>query len=136
MGSSHASTIKEELRSILKGVFNGIRVEVLVNKWLTIGINSVMSTAQRLCIHRPCILHPAKVVNMVNIKVVEASATGPQEAVEPPNLIFKVAHVIWLGCRLKRSGRTVHSVNPHKNDFSQFTVSNSIMQLLQTDHMS
>ena len=45
-----------------------------------------MASAQRLGLDRPLVFHPSKMIDVVDVKVVEAAAAGPDEAVEARHL--------------------------------------------------
>jgi hypothetical protein len=96
MGAFDTSAIEEELRTVGKSVFDRIVIEVLVNQRLSISVLAIVSSTGRLGGYGPRIFHPRQVVNMVDIKVAKATATSPNEAVETPDLVLQVAHIIWL----------------------------------------
>ena len=60
-----------------------------------------MAAAQRLGLHRPLVFHPSQMVDDVDIKIVEAAAAGPDEAVEALDLVKQVADAAGLGSEKK-----------------------------------
>lgn len=82
----HAASIHVHFAAIREGVFDGVGIEVLVHIGLTTGVGLVVASAEGLGFDGPIIFHPAKVVNVMDIEVVEAAAAGPKETVEVTNL--------------------------------------------------
>jgi len=136
VGTVDAPTLEVELRSVGKGVLHRVVVEVLVDERHPFSVGSIVSTTRRLRLHGPAVLHPRKVVDVVNVEVVEAAAARPEEAVESANLILKVAHAIWLGRGFERGRRTVHSVSAKKKNLAKFTILHPLVKLLQTNGVS
>src|SRR5205823_14011576 len=81
-----AASIHHELAAIREGVFHRIRVEILVHADAAATALAIMPTAERLGLHRPGVLHPAEMVNVVDVKVAEAPSARPQKTVEALDL--------------------------------------------------
>ena len=96
VGSLNASTIEEELGSVSKRVFDRVVVKVLVNKLLPVPDLPIVSSTRGLGTHGPGILHPGKVINVVDIEIIETTTRRPNKAMESPDLIFQMAHVVGL----------------------------------------
>src|SRR6185503_5572017 len=77
-----AASIHHELAAIGECVFHRVRVEILVHAHATASDLSIMSPAERLGLDRPGVLHPAEMVDVMDIKVTETPAARPEEAVE------------------------------------------------------
>ena len=67
----------------------GVGVEVLVDV-----VAAVVAAAGGLGLDRPGVLHPAALVDVVDEEVAERAAAGPQEAVEPLDLVQQLADVV------------------------------------------
>ncbi len=106
-----AAAVEEQFRAVGKSVLDGVAVEVLVHV-----IAAVMAAAGRLGPHRPSVLHPAALVDVVNVEVAKGAAAGPEEAVEAPDLIVQVAHALRFSLRAKRGRGPVHAVAPHGDE--------------------
>ena len=85
----HAAPVHDELGFVGKRVFHGVGIEVLVDV-----VAAIMAAAQGLGLDRPGVLHPAAMVDDVDVEVAEAAAAGPEEAVEASDLV-----VPPRGCR-------------------------------------
>ena len=103
-----------------------VGVEVLVDV-----VAAIMAAAQRLGLDRPGVLHPAAMVDDVDVEVAEAAAAGPEEAVEAPNLVGHFGDVGRLRRRLHRSDRAVHAVAAHQNEVADFAVVDALGQFLR-----
>src|SRR5207247_8701916 len=77
-----AAPIHDELASIGEGVFDRIGIEILIHIRLAVAAQLVMATAQRLGLDRPGVLHPTKMINMMDVKIAVAPAARPQKTVE------------------------------------------------------
>src|SRR5262249_1197735 len=82
----HAATIHRHFPAVGECVFDRIGIEILVDVGFAVGIVAIVASTQRLRFNGPRVLHPAEVVDMMNVKVAEASTAGPKETVEVPNL--------------------------------------------------
>ena len=119
-----ATPVQEELRAVGERVFDRIRVEVLID-----GVPAIMAAAERLGLDRPGILHPAAVIDDVNVEVVEAPAAGPNEAVEASNLPQQLTRIARPFVRERRSHRPAHAVSPHQHDIADLAVVDALAQL-------
>src|SRR6266853_6388015 len=99
-----------------------------------------MAAAQRLGLDRPGVLHPAEMINMVNVKVAEAPAARPEEAVEALNLPEQFSRFARPFFRKRRSHRSMHPVASQQNEIADFAVLDALMQFLEcptvTGHQS
>src|SRR5436190_11426718 len=95
-----------------------------------------MASAERLRFDRPIVLHPAEMVNVMDVEVIEASSAGPKETVEIPNL---PKQLVWLarplGCE-RRARRPMHPVTAHENNIAEFAILNALVQFLQPPLMA
>src|SRR5579883_3200299 len=73
---------EEELRAVGERVFDGIVIEILIER-----IATVMPAAGGVGANGPGILHPAAFVNLMDIEVAIDSTACPKEAVEAANLV-------------------------------------------------
>src|SRR5579862_3693077 len=90
-----------------------------------------MAAAQRLCLDGPLIFHPSEMIDDVDIEITEASAAGPDEAVETLHLVEQVADPIGFGKRREISNGTVHPVTPLHDDWSDLAVMDTLGQFLE-----
>src|SRR5207249_6394168 len=98
---------------------------------LSFGIQFVMSPAQRLRLYRPGVLHPAKVIDMVNVEVAVAAAAGPKKTVKSLNLPQQLARLAGPFGGEGGSHRAVHSIAAHQDNIANFSILNPLMELLQ-----
>src|SRR5690606_41687226 len=56
----------------------------------------IVTAAARLRLHGPCVFHPAAFVDVVDVEVAIGAAAGPQEAVEPLDLVHQLADIVGL----------------------------------------
>ena len=94
------SAFEKELGAVAERIFDGVRVEVLIDEAFTIG-----TSARAHGLDGPGVLHPAAFVDVVDEEVAIAAAAGPKEAVEPLDLIQQLVDVgrLWpTECRPDR----------------------------------
>src|SRR4029079_7597187 len=91
---------------------------------------AVVTTAQRLGLHRPCVLHPAEVVDDVNVEIAVVPAAGPEETVEPLDLVHKFGHVMRSRQGLKEADRSLHAVAALEDDLPKLAVVHPLGELL------
>ena len=143
MAALDGSAVVHELGAVGVGVFHRIVVEVLVHVRLALPVLGEVLTPSGLCHDRPgpfierthhveriaagvfriahgSGLHPAAFVDVVNVVIVEATATGPDEAVEAADLPADFLKVLVLIPEFLRDGprgrhRTVHTVAAHEH---------------------
>ena len=60
-----------------------------------------MTPAQGLGFHRPGILHPAEMIDVMDVKIAETTAAGPEETMKILNLPQQLAGLAWP---LRRKG--------------------------------
>ena len=120
-----AAAFHEELRLVGERVLDR-GVEVLIDV-----VTAIMGAAHAQGMDRPCVLHPAAVVDDVDEEVAVAPAAGPEEAMEPPDLVFHVGDVGRLRRRLHGAQGAVHVVPRHENDVADLAVLDPRGQLLQ-----
>ena len=138
-GSSHRSAripsmrppVEEKLRAVGIRVFHRIRIEILVHVGDAFGTQLVMAAAQRLGLDRPLVFHPSEMIDDVDIKVVEAAAAGPDEAVEALHLVEQVADAGRFGKRGEISAGPMHPVTPLENDLADLAVMDALGQFLE-----
>ena len=121
-----APAIHDELGAVGEGVFNRVVVEVLVHV-----IAAIMAAAQRLGLDRPGVLHPAEMIDVVDVKVAVAPAAGPEEAVEVLNLPEQFTRFARPFFRERRSDRSVHSIAAQQYEVADFAVLDALMQFLE-----
>ena len=114
---------KRELRAVGKGVLDGVIVEVLIDR-----VAAIVAAAQAHRLNRPGVLHPAALVDAVDVEVAEAAAAGPEEAVEPLDLVEQLADALRLRRRGEGAGRPVHPVAPHGKDFAQLARADAVVE--------
>src|ERR1035437_9965820 len=90
-----------------------------------------MLAAQRLRFYRPFVLHPAQLIDDVDIKVVVAASARPDEAVEALHLVEQVADPVRFGRGEEISAGAVHAVTTLQNDFADLPVMDTVSQFLQ-----
>src|SRR5436190_13869618 len=110
IASINAATVHVHLGAVGEGIFDGIGIKILIDVRSAIGVDFVVTSAQRLCLDRPGVLHPAKVIDMMNVKVIETAAAGPEETMEVPNLPKQLTGIAGPLGRECGSDRPVHSV--------------------------
>ena len=120
-----------ELGAVGEDVFDRVGVEVLVHVGCAVGTWSVMASAQGLGLDRPGVLHPAEVVDVVDVEVAEAAAAGPEEAVEALDLPEQFAGLAGPLGGEGRAERPVHAVAAHQDDVADLAVLNALVQFLQ-----
>src|ERR1051326_8431954 len=104
VASRHAASVHVELGAVGEGVFHRVIVEVLVH-----GSAAIMPGADGLGLDWPGILHPAQMVDVMNVKVAEAPAARPNKAMEPLNLPEQFAGFARPFFRKDRSPRPMRS---------------------------
>src|SRR6186997_3203110 len=115
------ASVHNKLRAVGERVFCRIRIEILVHVGDAFGTLAVMAATQRLGFDRPGVLHPAEVIDMVDVKVAVASAARPKEAVEVLNLPKQFAHAGGLRHRRERPDWPMHPVTAQENEVADFT---------------
>ena len=86
VAAGHGAAFRNSLRAVGEGVLDRVGVEVLIDV-----VAAVVPAAAGLGLDRPGVLHPAALVDVVDEEVAEAAAAGPQEAVEPLDLVQQLA---------------------------------------------
>ncbi len=99
--------LQEHLAAVGKRVLDRVGVEVLVDI-----IGAIAAGAGALCRNRPAILHPAALVDIVDQEVAEAAAAGPEEPVEPLDLVQQLADAVRLRAGQRRADRPGLAVRP------------------------
>src|SRR5256885_2521524 len=82
------------------------------------GAGAVMPAAERLGVNWPGILHPAQMVDVMNVEVIVTAATGPNKTVEAPNLPKQFTRMPRPLLRKRRRHRLVHAVPAQQNDIA------------------
>src|SRR5690349_540408 len=82
MAAGLCATDEKQLRAVRISVLYGIIVEVLVERPA-----AIMAPAGGVGSNWPVVLHPATLVDLVNVEVAENAAAGPQETMKATNLI-------------------------------------------------
>ena len=109
-------------RAILEGVFHRVGIEVLVHVRAAVGGGFIMTSAKGLAFHRPIVLHPAEMIDVVDVEIGETSAAGPEERVEALDLPHQLAGLPRPLGGKGRAHRTVHAVSAHEHKIADFTV--------------
>src|SRR5439155_7755642 len=81
-----AASVHVHLGAVSEGVFDGISIKILIDVRSALGADLVVAPAEGLRFDRPRILHPAEMINVMDVKIIETAAAGPEEAMEVPNL--------------------------------------------------
>ena len=94
---------EEHLGAVGERVFDRVRVEVLIDIVAAIG-----AAAGALGRDGPGVLHPAAFVDVVDQEVAVAAAAGPEEPVEPLDLVQQLADArrAWGRSGPSRPGRS------------------------------
>src|SRR6186713_788459 len=79
--ANHTAAIHDEFGIVGEGVLDRIAVEVLVDVLV-----AIVTAADGVRLDRPGILHPAAVINVMDVEVGKATPAGPEEAMEATNL--------------------------------------------------
>src|SRR5215472_15878684 len=90
LASIHAAPVEEELAAIGICVLHRVNVKIRIHIGDSFRTDLVMPTAQRLRLYGPLALHPSQMIDDVDVKVVEAAPTRPDEAVESFHLVEQV----------------------------------------------
>src|ERR1039458_3155694 len=89
-----------------------------------------MASAQGLRLDRPGVFHPAAMVNVMDVKIVETPAAGPDETVEVLNLPEQFAGLARPLRRIRRPARSMHPVAAQQNEIPDLTILNAMRQFL------
>src|SRR5260370_36947236 len=79
-------------------------------------VAAVVAATEGLGFHRPAILHPAALVDVVDIKIAVEAAAGPQEAVKPLDLVEQLADPLGPGAGERKPHRPAHPVGPQGDE--------------------
>ena len=112
LASRDGPPVEIKLRAVGIRVFHRIGIEILIHVRDSFGALAVMAAAQRLGLDRPLVFHPSQMIDDVDIKVVEAAAAGPDEAVEALHLVEQIGDPGRFGKRGEISAGPVHPVTP------------------------
>src|ERR1035441_6771383 len=88
-----------------------------------------MASAQGLRLDRPGVLHPAAMVNMVDVKIVETSAAGPDETVKALDLPEQFTGAARPLRGIRRAAGAVHPVAAQQNEVADFAIVDALRQL-------
>src|SRR5947208_2244378 len=94
------------------------------------GAGAVMPAAERLGANWPGILHPAQMVDVMNVEVVETAATGPKKTVEAPNLPKQFSRMARPLVRKRRRDRLMHAVTVQQNDIANLAILDAVLEFL------
>ena len=89
-------------------------------------VPAVVPSAEGLGLHRPGVLDPAALVDVVDEEVAERSAAEPEEAVEALDLVHQVAHVPLVALREAESDRRLHAIGAHHRDLAHLPVADAL----------
>src|SRR5262245_32992526 len=125
--SNHGAAVKEKLGAVSEGVLHLIHVEVLIDV-----VAAVMTSAHGVAFDWPRILHPAELVDLMDVKVIEQATAQPDEAVKAVNLKEQFAHVLFLHCPIRESGSDgrVHAIRPHGDNLTDGTCAKLFIERL------
>src|SRR5438309_199210 len=126
-----AASVHHELAAVGKRIFHGIGVKILVHARAAATALAIMPPAERLGLDRPGVLHPAEMVDMVDVKVAETPAARPKETVEALNLPEQFSWFARPFSRECRSHRSMHPVAAQQNEIADFAVLNALIQFLE-----
>ena len=101
-----------------------------MSKFWSIDVAAVVAAAEGLGLDRPGVLHPAALVDLVDVEVAEAAAAGPEEAVEPLDLVEQLADVVRLRAGREAADRAVHAVGPHGDDVADLAGLDPVVEFL------
>ena len=90
-----------------------------------------MAAAQRLGLDRPGVFHPTEMINVVDVKVAETPAAGPEEAVEALNLPKQFTRFAGPFLRERRAHRSMHPIAAQHNEVADFAVLDALKKFLQ-----
>src|ERR1017187_1703767 len=89
-----------------------------------------MTSAQGLRLDRPGVFHPEAMVNVVDIKIVETPAAGPDETMKALDLPEQFAGAARPLRRIRRAARSVHPVAAQQNEVADFAIVDALRQFL------
>ena len=81
-----ATAVHGHFRAIGKRIFNRISVEVLIDVCFAVRGGPIMASTECLRFDGPRVLHPAKMIDVMDVKIAVAAAARPKKAVEPADL--------------------------------------------------
>src|SRR4051794_6022475 len=89
-----------------------------------------MPASHCLSLHGPLILQPTQLIDVVDIKIVEAASARPDEAVEALHLVKQVGDTGGFRRGEEVPDRSMHTVATLQNDFADLAVVNTVSQFL------
>ena len=93
----HDAAVPVEFGSVLEGVFAGVGVEILIHIRAAFRVLAVISATNGVNFHRPGIFHPAALVDLVDVEIAEETTAGPEETVEPIDLVHHFRFAVgWV----------------------------------------
>src|SRR4051794_10740175 len=125
MAAVDITAFEQQLGTVVKRVFDGIRVEVLVD-----AVAAVSACAGGHGLHGPGVFHPAAFVDVVDEEVAIAAAAGPQETVELPDLVEQLADVAGLGRHERRADRARLAIGPQRDEIANLASLDPVEKLL------
>src|SRR4051794_18588913 len=125
MAAVDITAFEQQLGTVVKRVFDGIRVEVLVD-----AVAAVSACAGGHGLHGPGVFHPAAFVDVVDEEVAIAAAAGPQEPVELPDLVEQLADVAGLGRHERRANRARLAIGSQRDDIANLSPLDPVEKLL------
>src|SRR5262245_30699170 len=105
LATCDAASIHRELRAVVEGVFHRVTIKVLAHV-----IAAIVPSANRFGFDGPRVLHPAEVIDVVDVEIAEAATARPKEAVEARNLPEQFARFAGPFFRKRRSEHSLHSI--------------------------
>src|ERR1019366_2472366 len=93
----------------------------------------VMSASQRLGFDGPSVLHPAEMVNDVDIVVAVNAPARPNKTVEPLHLIIQFANIGGLAAQPPAA---LHSIAPHQENVAKFAILDALLQFQELSGMA
>src|SRR6266403_1512318 len=82
----HAAAIHIHLGAVGERVLDRVRIEILIHVWFIFRIGLVMPPTYALSFDRPRVLHPAQMIDVMNVEITEATAAGPEKTMKILNL--------------------------------------------------
>ena len=111
----HQSAGVEKLSAIFERVFNGVAVKVLV-----VDFTPVVTAARGFGPHRPRILHPTGLVNVMDAVVAENTPAGPEKVMKSLHLPEQFVHALRSGGEIKAVRWVVLPISRKGNEVSHF----------------
>src|SRR5262249_42610172 len=117
MAAGHVPAFEEELGAVGESVFDRVAIEVLIDV-----VAAVSPAAGSLGLHRPGVLHPATLIDVVNQEVAIRAAAGPEERMEFLDLVKQFVVALSLRTGEACADRTLHAIGAQERDLTDLAV--------------